>query len=153
MPVSFARDILPMFRATDIEHMPETTECELNEDLAFVAIVGIWDRPELTDYQLINVSSLDQLQPFWRKGPHFFAWNRSWTIPTASGAPPIPGASVLVGVPDPNSQLEDHSKHYHRPQVLDSSDGRVVRIAQPLFLRLTSTSPFFPASYIGHEHR
>jgi hypothetical protein len=32
--------------------------------------------------------------------------------------------------------------------VLDGSDGRVVRIAQPLLLRLTSTSPFFPTSYI-----
>jgi hypothetical protein len=52
-----------MFRATDIEHMPETTECELNEDLAFVAIVGIWDRSGLSDFQLINVRLLDQLQP------------------------------------------------------------------------------------------
>ena len=115
MPVSFARDILPMFRATDIEHMPETTECELNEDLAFVAIVGIGDRSGLSDFQLINVRLLDQLQPAWRNGPHFFGWNRSWTIPIASGEPPIPGASSLVGVPDPNSPLEDYPNHYGPP--------------------------------------
>jgi len=36
MPVSFARDILPLFRATDTEPMTEKTECELNEELAFV---------------------------------------------------------------------------------------------------------------------
>jgi len=153
MRVSFARDILPTFRATDIEPMPENTECELNEELALVAIVGIWDRPGLSDFQLINVRLLDQLQPAWRNGPHFLAWNRSWTIPIASGEPPIPGASFLVGVPDPNSLLEDYPNHYGRPRVLDGSDGRVVRIAQPLLLRLTSTSPFFPTSYIGHEHR
>jgi hypothetical protein len=153
MPVSFARDILPMFRTTDIEHMPEKTECEVNEDFAFVAIVGIWDRPGLSDFQLINIRLLDQLQPAWRNGPHFFVWNCSRTIPIASGEPPIPDASFLVGVPDPNSPLEDYSNHYHRPRVLDGSDGRVVRIAQPLLLRLTSTSPFFPTSYIGHEHR
>jgi hypothetical protein len=115
MPVSFARDILPMFRATDIEHMPEKTECEVNEDLSFVAIVRIWHRSGLSDFQLINVRLFDQLQSAWRNSPLFLAWNRSWTIPIASGEPPIPGASSLVGVPGPNFPLEDYSNHYRRP--------------------------------------
>jgi hypothetical protein len=115
MPVAFVRDILPMFRATDIEPMPEKTECKLNEDLAFVAIVGIWDRPGLSDFQLIHVRVLDQLQPAWRNSPYFLAWNRSWTIPIASGEPPKPGASSLVGVPGSNFPLEDYSNHFRRP--------------------------------------
>jgi hypothetical protein len=95
--------------------MPEKTECELNEELAFVAIVGIWDHPGLSNFQLINARLLDQLHPASRNSPYFLAWNRSWTIPIASGEPPIPSASSLVGVPDPNSPFEDYSNHYRRP--------------------------------------
>jgi hypothetical protein len=57
--------------------MPEKTECELNEDLAFVAILRIWDRSGLSDFQLINVRLLDQLQPAWRNSPHFLHWTRT----------------------------------------------------------------------------
>jgi hypothetical protein len=93
---------------------PEKTEWELNEDLAFVAILGIPDHPKISNFQLINVLLLNQLHPAWRNTPYFLAWNRSRTILIASGEPPIPGASSLVGVPDRNSPFEDYSNHYRR---------------------------------------
>lgn len=42
---------------------PEKTEWELNEDLAFVAILGIRDHPKISNFQLINVRLLNQLHP------------------------------------------------------------------------------------------